>query len=268
MRLRVRAVLVRWAAADEDDGVRFRWPSKRRESEGRRALCLGALVMRGEFERVVQDLDSSAVREAHEDLTRELERWLVGTGLDRAQSGEERRVFAQRLGCWLRQDVVDASWRTEALGVLVWAVGRLPSLPAWDTQFDQQAVIVPLGLLGNSPLLTESPLRPQEEIEAARDVAELWHWRARTTQLQQRPGVELPAGQTFEEIISMSARGALEAGDIAGVIDDDFPAFGKAYHALDRDEYAIATSIAQERHFALNWLCGYSRDWDETPTDT
>ena len=48
----------------------------------------------------------------------------------------------------------------------------------------------------------------------------------------------------------------------------DFPAFGKAYRNLSEDEYEQATSIAMERHLALNWLCGYDSDWDETPTDT
>jgi hypothetical protein len=29
-------------------------------------------------------------------------------------------------------------------------------------------------------------------------------------------------------------------------------------------------SITEERHFALNWLCGYApdNDWDATPTPT
>jgi hypothetical protein len=123
-------------------------------------------------------------------------------------------------------------------------------------------------LLDGGLLVQQPPLRPRKEIEAMRDLAQLWHWRARTTQLQQRGDVEPPADLTFEEIISMTANGALEAGDIPRVIGDDFPAFGKAYAELDSEELAIATSIAQERHFGLNWLCGYSRDWDETPTDT
>ncbi len=224
--------------------------------------------MRGEFERVVQSADIPEVVEAHENHIRDLERWLADMRLGHDQSAEERRVFAQRPGSWPQQDIVDASWRTEALGVLIWALGRLPGLPAWDTQLDKQEVVAHTGLLGGSPLLEQSPLRPREEIEAMRDLAELWHWRARTTQLQEGGGVEPPAGLTFEEIIGMTANGALEAGDVPEVIDNDFPAFGKAYVELDADEYALTTSIAQERHFALNWLCGYSRDWDKTPTDT
>jgi len=53
-------------------------------------------------------------------------------------------------------------------------------------------------------------------------------------------------------------------------IDEDFPAFGRAYRDLSSDEWAAVKSIAMERHFALNWLCGYAPEngWDDTPTDT
>lgn len=53
-------------------------------------------------------------------------------------------------------------------------------------------------------------------------------------------------------------------------IDGDFPAFGRAYSSISPEEWSIATSIAMERHKALNWLCGFApgNRWDETPTDT
>ncbi len=45
---------------------------------------------------------------------------------------------------------------------------------------------------------------------------------------------------------------------------------GKAYRDLDDDEWSTVSSIAMERHFALNWLSGYApnNNWDETPTET
>ena len=43
-----------------------------------------------------------------------------------------------------------------------------------------------------------------------------------------------------------------------------------SYRDLTDEEWSSIRSIAFERHFALNWLCGYAPDnrWDETPTDT
>lgn len=252
----------------EDARVRLKLPFHRRNRQARRALCLGAIVIRGEYERVVQDLTEPAVMETHQSLTADLDSWLRATELQREQSPEERRMFSQRLGSWPAQDIINASWRTEALGMFVWALGHMTKLPPWDTQIDQASVIRPLGLMSDPEPFEQSRVRPDDDISRARDLAELWHWRARTAQLQRRGGVQLPAGLTFEEIIASTAKGAHEAGDITVPIDADFPALGKAYRDLDDGEYATATSIAEERHFALNWLCGYAHEWDETPTDT
>jgi hypothetical protein len=54
------------------------------------------------------------------------------------------------------------------------------------------------------------------------------------------------------------------------VIDEDFAVHGKAYRDLSPEEWSEVRSITLERHFALNWLCGYAPNnrWDETPTDT
>ena len=72
----------------------------------------------------------------------------------------------------------------------------------------------------------------------------------------------------LDAIARQSATLAFTEGSIPAPVDGDFPAFGKAYRDLDDDEYARATSIALERHRALNWLCGYASDWDNVPTDT
>ena len=53
------------------------------------------------------------------------------------------------------------------------------------------------------------------------------------------------------------------------IADEDCAAFGKPYRELTEDEWQMTTSITVERHFALNWLCGYAPNnrWDDTPTD-
>jgi hypothetical protein len=71
-------------------------------------------------------------------------------------------------------------------------------------------------------------LRSAEDIGRARDLAARWHGRARTRQLGE--------------------------GDDPQVERVD----------LDAD----VTAAAVERHYALNWLCGYASDWDSVPTDT
>jgi hypothetical protein len=83
-----------------------------------------------------------------------------------------------------------------------------------------------------------------------------------------RAGRKPPPGLTFAKIVSITADAAHKAGEIPAPVDGDFPLFGKAYGALTEDEYGIAHSIAMERHYAFNWLCGYAPDWDSVRTDT
>jgi hypothetical protein len=53
-------------------------------------------------------------------------------------------------------------------------------------------------------------------------------------------------------------------------IDDDFPAFGKPYSLLDDAAWRKIRVITEQRHKALNWVCGLApeNNYDETPTDT
>ena len=81
------------------------------------------------------------------------------------------------------------------------------------------------------------------------------------------------AGQlvrSFDDTVRMTAKRAFDDGTLAHILEDDFVAFGKPYRSLSRKEWSAATSVATERHFVLNWLCGYapSNRWDDTPTDT
>ena len=71
-------------------------------------------------------------------------------------------------------------------------------------------------------------LRSAEDIGRAREQAARWHGRARAPQIGERDDPQVE-------------RVALDADGRAAVV---------------------------ERHYALNWLCGYASDWDSVPTDT
>src|SRR5947208_2743536 len=79
--------------------------------------------------------------------------------------------------------VVDAVWRGEALGTLLWAL-QLAELPPYDRPFEPDDVA--------AAELEGAALREQDEIELERETARLWHWRARTTELQAAGSLELP----------------------------------------------------------------------------
>ncbi len=162
---------------------------------------------------------------------------------------------------WEEQDVVNAVWHGEALGALAWALGLVEALPPFDEPFDHVQVARELDLEG-------ARLRPLEELEREREAARLWHWRARTAQLQTEGSVELPERwRSFDQLVAAAAMRGYEDGVLPAPLRGDFGAFGKIYRHLDGDERARARSIAAERHYALNWLLD-SSDWDEVRTDT
>jgi hypothetical protein len=111
-------------------------------------------------------------------------------------------------------------------------------------------------------------LRPEAGMRQARDLAEGWLWRARTTQIQKEPAkYPPPPGWTFEKIIEAAAA-HWEAHGAFTARERDYPACGKPYARLTEDEWQDCRSIASERLHGLNWLCGRSQDWDRVPTDT
>jgi hypothetical protein len=139
-------------------------------------------------------------------------------------------------------------------------------MPPYDERFQDLPSRVPL-LAPTAGFRRAASLRPPDELERAREIAELWHRRSRTTQPRSE-GRPQAAGSELDAIAGQSAALAHAAGSIPEPIDGDFPAYGKAYRDLAAGECSEAGSIAGERHYALNWLSGYSSDWDSVPTGT
>lgn len=195
---------------------------------------------------------------------------LRANGLWEDTSPSERAGFEQPASAISDRQMINTSWRAEAVHCLAWALRLVDHLPDYDTQSDPEIVmpLIPTGDLAS--YCRSASLRDRAAIDRAREIAELWHWRRRTRQLQ-RDGNQPRAGEpTLDEIVREVAPRMVADGMLPNVIDEDFPVLGRAYRDLSEDEWTMAGSIAMERHFALNWLCGYApgNDWDETPTDT
>jgi hypothetical protein len=172
---------------------------------------------------------------------------------------DELRAALERLPSE-EPEVVDAVWRSEALGTLLWAL-QLAELPAYDRPFDPDAVAA------LDP--AEGTLRGSEELLSERDSARLWHWRARTSAVQAGGGVDLPARYaSFDQLIAATAMRGYEQGLLPPPLRGDFRAYGKVYRHLDPGQAAEAHSIAVERHHALNWLAGEGGSWNDVPLDT
>jgi hypothetical protein len=227
-----------------------------------RVLCISAVAMLGAIAAGVEEgaMDEGA---AAKYLT-ESHRWLIREKLAHALSSRERALLAKPLSEWTQGEVVEASWRSESMGVLLWAIGALEELPPYDTRFERLPSFVPL-LAPTSDFRGAASLRSPEVIGQARGTAELWHWRARTRELRES---DEPQAADLDAIARRAATLALAEGSRHEPIEGDFPAHGKPFRALDADECSAVTSTAAERHHALNWLAGRGSDWDNVPTDT
>jgi len=191
-------------------------------------------------------------------------------------SRSERELVGTTIVTMSFQQQVNASWRVEAAQLLMWALGLTPHLPPYDTQANHDLLKeFPSGEIPR--FISSVHLRKESEIDRARADAELWHWRSRTRQLIE-DGREFPANEhskaagfnSYDDIIRFTAGKFAGEGRMPACIDEDFPAKGKAYRMLSANEWSEVRSITMERHFALNWLCGYApgNNWDDTPTDT
>jgi hypothetical protein len=156
--------------------------------------------------------------------------------------------------------VIDAVWRGEALGTLLWALGLL-DLPGYDQPFDTDEVA--------AATFDDARLRDLDEIDLERVSARLWHWRARTSEIQANGVVELPERYaTFDQLIAATAMRGFEQGLLPTPMRGDFRAYGKVYRHLAPEQLAEAHSIAAERQHALAWLCGEGETWADVPLDT
>jgi len=186
------------------------------------------------------------------------------------EESEREFVNAGLVETTMRQRI-NASWLAESIMCLLWALGYKEQIPVYDRQYNLQSdKTAGVDLLRDAT--RQITLRPQTEIERQRDWAELWHWRCRTHKLLatgQIPSA-LPDGTSMANIIRMTSAKAAEEGVFPLPIGGDFPVFGKSFREVSEEELNTLTSIAMERHKALNWLCGYApgNRWSKVPTDT
>ncbi|MDP9356132.1 MAG: DUF4272 domain-containing protein [Chloroflexota bacterium] len=228
-----------------------------------RVIVLAAVCHRAYLERAEGDDGADDPEAERFDLVA----WLRTEGLDPIASPVERHLLQTRLGRLGSDETDAASWQTEALAALAWAMGILEALPPYHIPVDPGPLLdaMPSPWDKTGPFRTGVRLRPEEEIAAERERAELWHWRATMVDLllEARGKEAQRLGAVIREVAGEAAR----AGIVDHVTAGDFTVDGRPYRDLAGEALDVATAIAAERHRALNWLCGFGMDWDTVPTD-
>ncbi len=193
--------------------------------------------------------------------------WVAEQGIDPHLSAVERAAIAQPLGRIDDDTLFDLSWRLQALVALLWALHQIEPMPTYAESYAADA-LQPLLPFGQpvADFLAKARLRTEEELVTERHRAEFWNWRGQT-EVRRRGGKLPQGGDSDDAAITQAAQTALDEGVVTEVIDGDVICLGQPYRALSSEGFAEAASTAQERDFALSWICGSTEDWDETETE-
>ena len=130
--------------------------------------------------------------------------WLKENGLFEELSPREARFVDDPTPS--KQQVVDASWYSERLVVLLWALD-LVSMPLADEQCDTglfQKILPPYAEIGESDFIKSAKLRNEEELIDMADRILDQHWEARDAKIHDREprGVDLGIIQERHHAIS------------------------------------------------------------------
>ncbi|MBS1708316.1 MAG: DUF4272 domain-containing protein [Armatimonadetes bacterium] len=233
-----------------------------------RLLYLPPPSMLDEIRRESTDEEWQSILQGSAEATKYFCNGLTKHGLWDALTPSERETMRTDLLHISMRMFIDASWLAESFTVLMWALDQLEALPPYDTQ--SAGLELAEDVAENVRKLANASFRPEAEINHARNIAEVWHWRSRTRQLLEEGRTDIcPPGRTFDAIVRSCAATLQSDGEFQA-IDDDFPVFGTSYRAMSDAQWSQVRSITMERHRALNWLCGFAPEnkWEETPTDT
>jgi len=140
----------------------------------------------------------SIVGTGHKQPTRPTIDWLKREGLWDFVTPKERSFFID--GAPSAQEIVDATWRVEALHALLWSLGKLASLCDVTEQCSLSAECEASPFLRpTAEFIATATLRGEEDIRSALDVVYHAHWRVRDAHLRGQPVPDgLEAGAIYE----------------------------------------------------------------------
>ena len=89
-----------------------------------------------------------------------------------------------------RQQLINASWLSERLIMIAWALGKLDQLPAPDEQCDTsvfQDILPPFAAVNVQEFVASARLRSAAELVGMADEVMRLHWEARDARIKGRP---------------------------------------------------------------------------------
>lgn len=222
----------------------------------RRALVLSVVSCRGFVEG-----DKANPKDAV-DLAKRSHEWLKSLDLEEEITAWEAGVLNAPFGTLSDRDRIGASWLSEAVTVMSWALGRF-ELPDFDQQCDPAAAATSIGFLADrdETALAAPQLRSPEELAEYNEFIYHVHWRLRD--------YSLTGNRCDFESLARKAWGEPLLRHGLKLSDRDISIGGVPLSAAPEAPWRPVAGITYERHRASNWLVGYaSEDFYEVTTDT
>ncbi len=224
-----------------------------------RTLCLQAIVVRAQVEQDAR-VRSQTARARWQPLVARVNAWVQQEGFGGARTLIEARLLDAPAFSWKTGESTDGVWRLEALGTLLWALGKVPVMPAGFDPFgidDVDSILPPFG--PTKTFVDGATLRPLTEIDRARRVAGIWAWRAKNELMRRRS--EAPMENAMD-VIRRGVEQAKKAGLLPDLMDGDIVIRGAAFHRAATADVLESATIAHERTHALEWALG-KRAWSD-----
>lgn len=219
-----------------------------------RALILASVACRA-------SIDDSGGEEWAPKLHRDLNAWIPRTGLRDECEEWEAALLEAPLGKLEPKARINASWMSEGMAVLSWALGK-SDLPPHDEMVDPKEVADGLGFLKESAggLLASPLLRSEAELGEMEERMFAVHWRLREYSLTRKP-VDL------WKIARNPWMGETGVRQLP-LIDGDLSIHGARLSDVEEKDWRGCLSIAAERHRAANWLAGFCPVYSDVDTST
>ncbi len=222
-----------------------------------RTLALTAVAARATLE--FDNMESSDNLDIHRKRILE---WIEELGIGSELEPQEWKVLQRVVGTLEQQDFINAMWRVEGLAVLAWALQLYP-IPEYDELVNPPELYSAIGLFdvdAGRRVLSEPNLRSEQELDAMLEHLLALHWRMRDFSIR-------PQKMDFVSFSKKCWFGSFDLSKFR-VIDGDLAIGYVAISEADPDELSRVSSLAMERHLAINWLFGHSKIYSQTDTST
>ena len=149
-------------------------PSTDRVSD--RALVLYAMIRRATIEHALGRFVDEPIRLRQAEVARaETTRWLEREGVTPEVDEGERVLLDAVSGAWPSEAITDGMWRKEALGVLLWSLQHITTMPSIGDEFEVTVLNERIERYGSvSSFRANGKLRNPAELQAAWHEADAW----------------------------------------------------------------------------------------------